>query len=303
MQLRIWIAIAIAAVGWGTGGVATRAALADGVPPIALTAFRSSIAALLMLGVLAAMRRPWRRTARSLDIGVKLSLGNLIAPFLLLTYAVRYASAGFVGVLLALVPIATAGIAHFRLPDEPLHRRKVTGLAVGFGGVALLLASGASGLETGGRPLLAALLAFFAVAAIASANVYAKGRSQTYDALGLITVQFLFGTLVLSAAALAIEGVPTDITAWGWTLLVYMAVATTAGPNLLYYWVLRHVSSTKASMIGYLVPMTSVGAGVLLLDERLEWGLVAGGIVILVGVVITSRAEGYVHRRTPRSAG
>ncbi len=79
-----------------------------------------------------------------------------------------------------------------------------------------------------------------------------------------------------------------------------MALASTAGPNLLYYWVLRHVSSTQASMIGYLVPIVAVTAGGILLDERLEFGLVAGGTVILVGVILTNRAE---RRSRSRAAG
>ena len=291
MYVRIWLAIAAAAVGWGTGGVAVRAALADGVPPLGLAAIRAFMATAAMFVVLSALRRPWRRTAASLRLGVGLSFGNLVAPFILLTFAYRYVSAGYVGILLALVPVMTATIAHFWLKDEPLHRAKVLGLAVGFSGVLLLISSGDSGLEVGGRPFLAAVLAIGAVIAIAAANVYAKGESRTYDTLPLIAIQFASGTVILVLIALLFEGTPDAISAWGWTLLAYMAVAGTIAPNLLYYWVLRHVTSTQASMIGYLVPIVAVSTGMVFLDEQLQFGIVAGGIVILSGVVLIHRAE------------
>ena len=52
MQIRIWAALLAAAAGWGTTGVATRAALDAGVPPVAMVAIRSVIAAALLLAVL-----------------------------------------------------------------------------------------------------------------------------------------------------------------------------------------------------------------------------------------------------------
>jgi drug/metabolite transporter (DMT)-like permease len=91
------------------------------------------------------------------------------------------------------------------------------------------------------------------------------------------------------------EGLPSDISAWGWSLIVYLTVIGSVLPFLLFYWLLRHVSSTKASLVGYVVPLIALGAGALLLDERIETGIVGGGVLILIGVVLTDRAE----RRRP----
>jgi drug/metabolite transporter (DMT)-like permease len=46
-----------------------------------------------------------------------------------------------------------------------------------------------------------------------------------------------------------------------------------------------------ASLSGYIVPLISLLGGVILLDERIELGIVAGGALILVGVVLTDQAE------------
>ena len=218
-------------------------------------------------------------------------LFQLSIPFLLFTLAYQYASAGFVGLLIALIPLATAIAAHFMLSDEPLHTAKVIGLAVAFGGVGFLLFSGDSGLETGGRPLLAALLSVGAVISIAYASVFTKSRPGSYDTVELTWMQFLVGIVVVGGAMLVWEGIPHDISAWGWTLLVYLTLAGSVLPFLLFYWVLQRASSTKASLVGYLVPIVALVGGIVLLDERLQAGLVVGGLAILAGVVLTDRAE------------
>jgi drug/metabolite transporter (DMT)-like permease len=44
-------------------------------------------------------------------------------------------------------------------------------------------------------------------------------------------------------------------------------------------------------MVGYVVPLVAVIAGVVLLDERLQPGIVIGGLLIFAGVILTHRAE------------
>ena len=125
---------------------------------------------------------------------------------------------------------------------------------------------------------------------IAIANVAAKQRSATYGTYGLIVVQFAVGALLLVGLALLAEGVPSGIAAADWALIGYLALGATVMPYLIYYWSLRRVSATRASTIAYMVPLVSLSSGAILLDERIELGIVVGGIIILVEVVMTHRA-------------
>ncbi len=291
MPLRIWAAIAGASISWGTNGVATRAALNDGVPPIAMTAIRAIIGAVVLYALMKATRRPIPRSRESWRLGAYLAVFNLALPSVVITFAFRYASAGFVGFLIALVPLVTAVIAHYVLPDEPLHIAKVVGLSVALAGVGLLLASGDSGLAQGGRPLLAAMLALIGVLAMSHAGVRAKSASLSYDPTTLTTQQFGVGAVLLVVLTAVTEGLPESISPWGWALIVYLSIVGSVVPFLLYYWVLRHVSSTKAATIGYLVPLVALATGIVLIDEQLQFGLAGGGVLILLGVVLTDRAE------------
>ena len=62
-------------------------------------------------------------------------------------------------------------------------------------------------------------------------------------------------------------------------------------PFLLWYWMIRYVTATYASAIGYVVPLIAVIVGMILLDEKLQPGLVIGGALILAGVILTDRLE------------
>jgi drug/metabolite transporter (DMT)-like permease len=303
MHIRIWAAIGGAALAWGTTGVATREALMQDVPPVAMVAVRAILASILLYAVLVARGHRFSRDRATWKLGLVAGVFQLSAPFVLFTLAYQYASAGFVGLLVALVPLATALIAHWLLPDERLHLAKIGGLAVGFGGVALLLLSGDSGLEEGGQPLLAAVLSIGAVLSIAFASVVAKGWPGSYDPIELSWMQFSVGVVLIGATMLLTEGMPENFSLYGWALVVYLTVIGSVAPFLLFYWVLRHVSSTKASLVGYLVPPVALVAGIVLLDEKLQAGIGVGGLMILIGVVLTDRAERRGTRRVETALG
>ncbi len=291
MLVRIWTAILVASLAWGTNGVATRAALSDGVPPIAMVAIRAVLATVVLYALLRMRGRRVPRDLRTWSTGLVQGVFQLTVPFVLFTLAYENASAGFVGLLVALIPLGTAIVAHYMLPDEPLHTAKVIGLSVAFAGVAFLLLSGDSGLENGGKPVLAAGLSIVAVMSISYAGVYAKGHADRFDAMELTFMQFAIGVVLIGVTMFAVEGLPGAISTWGWILIIYMSLVGSITPFLLFFWLLQQVSVTKASLVGYIVPLISLAAGILLLDEKLQLGIAVGGILILIGVVLTDRSE------------
>lgn len=291
MQLRIWAAIITASLAWGTTGVATRSALNDGVPPVALVTIRAILATVVLFLLLRMRGRRAPRDLATWRTGLVQGVFQLSIPFVLFTLAYENASAGFVGLLVALIPIGTAVVAHYLLPDEPLHLAKVVGLVVAFVGVAFLLLSGDSGLDEGGKPLLAAGLSIASVLSISFAGVYAKGRADEFDAMELTFMQFAIGIVLIGATMLIAEGLPGSISTWGWVLILYMTVVGSIVPFLLFFWLLQQVSATKASLVGYIVPLISLTAGIVLIDEKMQFGIAVGGLLILIGVVLSDRAE------------
>ncbi len=291
MKTRIWLAFGLASFGWGTAGVGVRAAFDEGVPPLALVALRAVIAAGVIFAYLQFGRGAVPRGREEWKTGLVMSVFNLTLPFILFTFGYQYASAGFMGLLAALIPLATAVFAHFFLPDDPLYSGKVIGLFLALAGVAFLTLTGDSGLDEGGRPLLSLGLGVAAVACIGGANIYAKQRSGSYDPVELTGMQFALGAVFLTVIAAVAEGWPSEITALGWLLVVYLALVGSVLPFLVYYWVLQHVTVTRAQIVAYLVPLVALTTGIIVLDEKLEIGIAVGGSLILLGVIVTGVAE------------
>ena len=288
MRGTYWLLIVVAALGWGSGGVTTRAAFAEGLDPWTIIAMRVVIAALLVALVLVAMRSPLP-TKEVLGFGLVQSIFNLTVPYVLFTFALEEASAGFVGLITALIPMATSVFANYMLPNEPLTPRRLLSLFVAFTGVAALLLSGDSGLAEGGRPLVAIGLGLISVVSVGFSGAFAKKHAGTYDPIMLSGLQFGMASVWLIGAMVAVEGLPNDVSTKGWVLILSLAVAATFLPFLLYFWLLQHISATQGSLVGYIVPFVGLLGGIVLLGEQLQGGIVIGGVLVAIGLYLSDR--------------
>ena len=63
----------------------------------------------------------------------------------------------------------------------------------------------------------------------------------------------------------------------------------TAVTFFLYFWLLSRLPATRLSLITYGVPVVAVLVGTLLLDEPFTARMLAGSVVVLVGVTVAVR--------------
>ena len=125
-------------------------------------------------------------------------------------------------------------------------------------------------------------------------KIESKGATLT-----AVLILLAIGIVLIGGTMLAFEGMPGAISTWGWMLIIYMTLVGSVTPFLLFFWLLQQVSATKASLVGYVVPLISLTAGIVLLDEKLQLGIGVGGLLILVGVVLTDRSERQVVAAPP----
>ena len=288
MNRASWLALWALSIGWGTVGVATRAAFDHGVGSLTVVAGRLTIAAAAVLTIQLFVRRnfAWRRDV--IRTGAVMAMVGVAVPFVLFNSAYHHASAGFVGLMAALSPLGTAVFAHLFLPGETLDRRRLAGLGIAITGVAVLMFSGDSGLAVGGRPALAIAWSLPGVASFSYSTVYAKRHAASLAGFEVLIVQFTCAAALMLGPMLLVEGLPRlDAGAWG--ILAYLAIGSTVVPIMLFYWVLQRNSAAQTALVGYIVPLVAVVAGVILLSEQVGAGLIAGGVAIMTGVVVADR--------------
>ncbi|MCB2222832.1 MAG: DMT family transporter [Actinobacteria bacterium] len=299
----VWAVVLLITFGWGTLPVLIRVALREDLRPLVIAAAPSIVAAVALALFLVATRRLHSIGSTEVRIGLALAALSVVLPNLLRPLAAEHASAGFLGLTSALVPLTTVLLAHFVLADERLKAATAGGLLLGLAGVATLVLSGDSGLGAKGNVVLAAAYAMGSVLSVSLSAVFAKRFAGRYSVMGVSWVQFAAGAAVLTAAALVWEGVPPNPTLLGWGSLVFLGLLCTFMPVVLFYWLLQHVTVTYSTIIGYLIPLVSVVVGWLFLDETVGWGILLGGILILGGVVVTDLIRVRDARRERAAAG
>ena len=172
-----------------------------------------------------------------------------------------------------------------------LNPTTVIGLVVALGGVAVLLVSGDSGLATGGHPVLAAAYVAAAGAFVSVTWVFLKLYGAEYRPTDLTTVQMITAIVPLWAMSFGMEGLPDSYGLEIWWLVAYLALLAQAVPFFLIFWAIARASVIQTMLMAYLTPIIAVVAGVIILDEQLQSGILLGGALILVGVLVTDRAQ------------
>ena len=284
---RIWVILGIISLGWGTAPIAGRIGLGEGIGPSTMAAGGSLVAAVSVWLMIGLMRRTNLVGPAELRIGLVLALLAVLLPQQARYLALANASAGFVTLVNALIPLGTALVAHFMLADEPMNVGTTFGLLLGLAGTAALILIGDSGIAGGGDPTTAGVMALAAVVLISFAGVYAKRYAGQYSVLGVTGVQLAVGSLAQWAVALTIDGMPLGHSTTGLLAILYIGTIGMFLPLSLYYLLIRHVPVVFSSVISYLIPLVAVIAGVLVLDEQLQPGILLGGALVLSGVVAT----------------
>mgnify|MGYP002869873101 FL=1 len=213
-----------------------------------------------------------------------LSLTGNIIPFSLIAWAEQSVPSAEVGILMALMPIATLLLAHWLLDHEPLTWRRFAGVLVGFAGVALLvgddlLSAGASGQWRG------QLAALFATVSYAFNGVYAK-RLPAQEPVALSLGTLGIGSILLAVPALwaQLAGPGLDITASATSVLMVLGVMATGVATWCYFVVVTERGPGFLSTINYLIPAVAFAAGTLFLAEPWGWEHLIALAMILVGV-------------------
>jgi len=277
MSGRGWVQFAAVSLLWGVVYLLIKVA-GEELSAAALTFARAILAAAVLVP-LAARRGVLAPLRRRLPAIALLALLDVAAPFVLVAVAERAVPSSLAGMLIATVPLLVALLALRFDHSERVDRRRFAGLLVGLVGVALLL-----GVQVAGdaRGLLGAALILVASLLYAIASLFYKRAFAGEDALGVTAWVFVISAAVLALPALA--SAPTQVPGFG-TLAATAAlgIACTAVVFVLWNRLIAEIGAARATVVTYVNPAVAVGLGVLLLDEPLSGGGIAGLLLILAG--------------------
>ncbi len=285
-----WAALGVVYVVWGSTYLAIRFSV-ETMPPLLSAGARFLVSgALLCLAVLvfagpAAFRMTWPQFGTAALVGVLLpGWGNG-----LVVVAERHVASGLAALLVACVPLYVVLIR--RVTGQRPPPVTVAGVAIGLGGLALLLlggpVAGAHGTAWWGPWLVLLAALGWSAGTVAGARLPAPANPVTFSAVGML----VGGALLTLGGAVAGERVvlaEVSTASWlGWGYCVLLgSVAFCA-----YVYALGRLPVSTVATYAYVNPVIAVLLGVLFAGERFGLAQVGGGLVVLCAVVLVVRGE------------
>ena len=273
--------IAISAASFGTLAIFGRYAYNDGMDIYTVLFLRFGISASFMTVILILRKEHFPRgriLAQLVGMG---ALGYVGQSFLYLT-AIKYASAGLVALLLYLYPFFVAILSMIFL-REVITRVKI---------LALLLALFGTTLTVGpvSGQLIGALMAITAALIYSIYIIVGTGVMKHVTAVQSSTIIFASAGAVYGLLAFA-NSAHFPASNSGWLAMLGIIVVSTIIPVVTFLAGLERIGPTNAAMLSTIEPIITVLLAAWLFGDKLLPIVMVGGGLILVAVILLTRAE------------
>jgi drug/metabolite transporter (DMT)-like permease len=278
---RGWLLFGTLGVIWGLPYFLIKISVRE-LSPALLVLIRTGGGAVLLVpvaaarGELVAALRHWRYLLlyTFVELGV---------PWFLLFNAERHVSSSLSALLIATVPLFAAVVA-WTSGSETLDRRRVGGLVLGFGGVAVLV-----GFSVGRSDVWASLsLGVVGLGYALGPWILSRWLS---DLPGVGVVAVSLAMCALAYGPVAAFDLPTrTLSATVVTAAVALTVVCTVVAFLVFFALVGEVGAMRTTVITYVNPAVAVLVGVTALGEHFGVATGVGFVLILGGCLLATRS-------------
>lgn len=286
MTPTLWAMLIGLSVIWG-GSFFFNGVLVRELPPLTIVFFRVFLAAITLHVWLWATGRPLQPSTALWRLFLVMGLLNNVVPFTLIVYGQTQVASGVASILNATTPLFTLLVAHWATDDEKIGPAKATGIAIGFGGVFVML-GGLQGFDLG-VPIVAYLACLGAALSYGFAGVFAR----RFRALGVMPQHVAAGQLTGSSAMLLplmmLVDAPWTLPlpgVWALSALGGLAVLCTAMAYILFFRIVAAAGATNVSLVTFLIPVSAIVLGIVFLDETLAARHIVGMVLIGAGLAL-----------------
>jgi drug/metabolite transporter (DMT)-like permease len=295
VSLRLQVTLAFLAVYliWGSTYLAIRFAI-ESLPPFFMAGARFVVAGTILYA-LVKLRSGGSEKESKLHWGNAFVIGGLmlLGGHGAVVWAEQWVPSGLVSLLVGTVPLWMAFVDWMRGGSKP-SAMVGGGLLLGFVGVALL-AGGFESLGAGSVDLVGAAIVVFGAFLWANGSLYSRSAELPNSPL-LSTAMEMFagGVLLLVASVFAGEWsrIRLDlISARSMLSWIYLVVFGALVAFTCYIWLLKKVSTTRASTYAYVNPIVAMFLGWALANEPITIRNILAAAIILTSVIIITTCE------------
>jgi drug/metabolite transporter (DMT)-like permease len=299
--------VVVSAIAFGSGGLFAKPAYEAGVDWMTLMAWRFAIGgglAWLVLAFRPSARRALRTLPRRTVLGA-IGLGVFYVTNTATYYAgLQTVPLGLAALIVYLYPPIVAVLA-LRL-GRPLQGRRAWG-ALGIAVLGVALAVGgidpSADIPPEGLLLIMASPVFYSIWIILAARLSGERRGHVgsdaeegaaASAIGAVMLTSTGVVYWVVALAIGHPVLPSTIPADAWPAIIGVALVAGFVPVQAFYAGAQRIGAAQASLVSTIEPLWTIVAAGVIFGERLEPVQLAGGALILAGVVLaqTGRPRG-----------
>lgn len=282
--------LGVLALIWGASFLFIKFAIRNGdMSPEVLALIRHFAGAATVGAVVAAQRkRVFSRTHwRRVPLFAAMAFLASVYPWTAIAWGELHISSGLASIFNATTPIWTALFAYWVTPLERPSRLNYVGVGIAFLGSAILVAPAL--LEHGLRGDVLGSLAVLSAAAGYAAGALFQRRKLS----GVDTVEAALWQLMIGSVAMIVIASPTIPSAHlhfdSLAAAIALGVAASGFGYIIFYYLLNNLGGTRTSTVTFLLPVTAVFWGLVVLHEQVTVAMLVAMVVILAGVYLTTR--------------
>lgn len=297
-----WFLLIFLSILWGGSFFFGKVALSE-LQPFTVVLGRVSIAAIVLNSIVWATghRMPTSPKIWMAFLGMGL-LNNLI-PFSLIFWGQTQISSSLAAILNATTPVWTVILAHFLTTDERMTPNRMGGVLLGLFGVVIMI--GFDALQGLGVNIFAQLAVVGAAISYAFAGIYGK-RFKGTPPIVTATGQVTGTTLMMIPIALFVDkpwlSPKPSMEVWG--ALLGLALLSTALAYIIYFRLLSAAGATNLLLVTFLIPVSAILLGIIILGEHLEplhfigMGMIGLSLLAIDGRLIKKYQNAYKKPKT-----
>ncbi|HUV24449.1 MAG TPA: DMT family transporter [Methanomassiliicoccales archaeon] len=277
-----YVGIAVAIVGVSFASIFIRWSES---PPLVIAAYRMLLVSIILLPFAAITSRYEIRTMSQRDMGILILIGAILAAhFYAYITAVKMTTVASAILLATCHPVIVGIISILILKDT--KRAVGIGILAGMSGLGIITLG-----DLGGGNIDGDIIALISGVFFSAYLLLGRVLRQRVSIITYVFVVFSSCALVLLAAAFITGQVMWPMPASELLIFLGLAVISTIMGHLLFNFSLRYLSASVISVSYLGEPVGAILLAAMLLDEIPSVYVLVGGMMILVGILLTARTE------------
>ncbi len=287
-----WLILLVLGMAWGLTFSLARIAATRGAHPLGITFWEGTLAAVLLIAIIAARRRSISMKPELIRLYLITGLIGVVVPGVIFFYAASRVPAGVLSISIAIVPILTFMMsAVYGLEKFALGR--VAGVILGTVAIVLLVGPNESLPDPAQLPWV--FLALAAAACYAALNmVLALMAPPGASSFMLTCGMFVAASLMMAPIILATDSFVPFAWPWRaieWSLFGLGAIAAIAFS--LYFYLIDHAGPVFGSLTANAVTLFGVIWGIIIFGEQNSiWIWLSLATMMVALALVTPRGKG-----------